>query len=155
MRRCIFILLGLMTLGSVYGYAQQGPERERGRGKRPSREEITQQKRAYLVRELSLTDKEADGLMPILEELDTQRFRMWKGIESTRHRIHAKDSSLTDEELRKYFEQELDNKVKEAELERTYFKRCRDILPLNKLVRLERANRHFAQEFFRRAKRDH
>ncbi len=151
MKRIILTgLLSLTMLTGAYASAQDGPA-----GKGPSREQVIQQKRAFLTRELELSEQEINALMPILEELDVKRFQLWKESESTRRRIQSKDASLTESDLRRYFEQQLEGKVREAELERTYYTRCKDALPISKLVHLERTNRKFAREFFGKDRGQH
>lgn len=145
------ILLGLLALGlSAAAFAHGEGESS---DKRPIRERMIQKKRSFLIKELALTQAEVDALMPILEELDLKRFQIWKECEPVRRRIHANDNSLTEGELHRYFEKHLDAHVREAELERTYYTRCKGALPIAKLVLLEEANRKFAREFFGRERR--
>lgn len=120
--------------------------------KRPSREEIAKAKRAYLVEQLSLDDKQADGLMEVLNELDELRFKLWQEEREVRLRIHRRDTTLTDDEMRLHFERSLDNRVREAELERVYYKKCAAVLPIEKLVRLERLNKRFTRNYFKHHK---
>ena len=40
------------------------------------RQQIRSAKRTYLIEELSLTEKEAKDIMPILDELDTKRYQL-------------------------------------------------------------------------------
>jgi len=47
----------------------------------------------------------------------------------------------------------LDFHVREAELERTYYLRCRSTLPADKLVRLPMVCKDFARRFFERHRR--
>lgn len=117
---------------------------------RPSKEQIQKDKRAFLTKELDLTDKEADALMQILNELDSKRFRLWKTCNSMHWRMKASGGKITDQEYEKHFTQVMDNRVREAELERTYYSKCKEILPIRKLVKLEQANRAFARQFMQR-----
>ena len=91
--------------------------------------------------------------MPILNELDDKRFALWMGSKNLANRFHRKDKTLTAEELNSLFEQTLDFHVKEAELERTYYLRCRSVLSGEKLVRLPFVCKDFARRFFARHKR--
>ena len=117
------------------------------------RDKVRQEKRAFLIKELSLSTTEIDGLMPILNELDDKRFALWMGSKNLANRFHRKDKTLTAEELNSLFEQTLDFHVKEAELERTYYLRCRSVLSGEKLVRLPFVCKDFARRFFARHKR--
>lgn len=114
----------------------------------PSKEKIQTEKKDFLTKELELSDKEAESLMTILNELDEQRFKLWQGTRELRERIRRGDK-LSDAEYSQHFEHVMNNRVREAELERTYYTKCKTVLPMNKLVRLERANREFAKHFFK------
>lgn len=119
---------------------------------KPSREEIQQKKREYLTQELSLSEKEANDLMPILNELDAQRFMLWKETDQLRHKLREQESKLSEADLKTLFEQSLDLHIREAELEKEYYKKCEKVLSLKKLVHLDRANKQFARHFFQRGK---
>lgn len=117
---------------------------------RPSKEQIQKEKRAFLTKELDLTDSEATALMKVLNELDDKRFRLWKSCNSMHRRMRASGGKITDQEYEKHFTQVMDNRVREAELERTYYTKCKEIIPIRKLVKLEQANRAFARQFMQR-----
>ncbi|MDO4692371.1 MAG: hypothetical protein Q4A64_05830 [Porphyromonadaceae bacterium] len=141
MKQTLWIISICLFLCSSSAWAQEG--------KRPSREEVAKAKRAYLVEQLALDDKQASGLMAILNELDDLRFKLWQEMRDAKHRIYRRDTTLTEDELRLHFERSLDNRVREAELERVYYKKCATILPIEKLVRLEWLNRRFARNYFK------
>lgn len=124
-----------------------------GRDSKPSREKIQREKRAFLIKELELSDYEADALMNVLSELDDARYRLWSETAQMHRRLHKKEASISEEELIKHFDRSLDNRVKEAELERTYYSKCKSIIPMHKLVRLEHANRRFFREHFAKHKK--
>lgn len=123
-----------------------------GHGPNPAKKEkIQAEKKEFLTKELELNEKEAEGLMTILNELDEQRFKLWKDAKELRDRIRRGDK-LSDAEYSQHFDRVMNNRVKEAELERNYYGKCKSVLPMNKLIHLERANREFAKQFFSRKK---
>lgn len=117
-------------------------------------QQIRSAKRTYLIKELSLTEKEARDIMPILDELDTKRYLLWREGAPLGKRIRQGDKSLTDAELEKHLDYTLNASVQEAELERTYYNKCRGLLPLPKLVRLPFACKDFARDFFAKHRKD-
>lgn len=123
-----------------------------GQKSKPSREEIQQKKREYLTQELNLSEKEASELMPILDELDAQRFVLWKDVHQLRHKLRDGADKLSEAELKTLFEQSLELQIKEAELEKEYYKKCQKVLSLKKLVHLDRVNKQFARHFFQKRK---
>lgn len=143
-RYALIALLGTQVL------AFAAPSEYKQRSVRPSKELIQKEKKAFLTKELKLTAKEADDLMLIINELDGKRFDLWKSIHSMHRRIQRGGDGITDAEYEKYFNQIMDNRVQEAELERTYYTKCKEVIPMHKLVKLERANRAFARQFMQR-----
>jgi len=67
-------------------------------------------------------------------------------------RVRKSDKTLTDEELNTFLEQSLSARIKEAELEKTYYLRCRTVLSVQKAVRLPHVCRAFARRFFEQHK---
>lgn len=140
-------LVGLILLGNVHASATNNCTQPPREGK-PSREQIIQHKRAFLKKELALSEQTLEVLMTKLNELDEQRFRLWQELKPISKRLREQDSSLTEAELNQYTERLLNNKVREAELERTYYLQCKELLTAEQWARLDGVNRRFAQEFF-------
>lgn len=153
MKRLKSYLILVVLCAATTLQAESNIQRGEKSANQPSREQIQQEKRKHLVKVLELTEKEADELMPILNELDEQRFKLWQSVGDVRHRIHQKEAKLSDAEYETFFTKVMDNRVREAELERTYYKKCKAVLPIRKLVGLERANREFARQFFHKRRR--
>lgn len=148
-RWVIALIMGLL---GITGMVAQG---RRGSGERngmPAKEQIQAEKKAYLAKELQLTDKEAEGLMAIVNELDEQRFKLWQSAEQTRKRIR-RGEVLSEEEYQQHFDQVMNNRVREAELERIYYGKCKSIIPISKLVRIERVHREFTKHYFQKKSR--
>lgn len=163
MKRILYLLCSILLLsGGLYaqahnilltgGLSAQAQKKGADQGK-ALRDKIRAEKRTFLMRELSLTAGEVDALMPILNELDDKRFALWRTTEALGRRVRQGDKTLTEAELNTFFEQMLDFHVREAELERSYYPRCRKLLPADKLVRLPFVCKDFARRFFERHKR--
>jgi len=116
------------------------------------RERVRSEKRAYLIQRLSLTAKEADDITPILDELDEKRFQLWREGMALGHRVRQGDKTLTEAELYTFLESSLSARIKEAELEKTYYLRCRPYLTAQKMVQLPMVCKEFARRFFERHK---
>lgn len=150
MKRILYILCSILLLTG--GLSAQAKKKPADPGK-DMREKVRAEKRAFLMRELSLTAGEVDALMPVLNELDDKRFALWRSTETLGRRVRQGDKTLTEAELNTHLEQMLDFHVREAELERTYYLRCRSTLPADELVRLPMVCKDFARRFFERHKR--
>lgn len=153
MKQILYSLLLLMGASLLYPTALHS--KRNGIGEQNSqniRTEILKQKKEFFIKELQLTEAEANNLMSILEELDTKRFDIWKSSAKMHRRIRQNDPTITKEEMNKHFEEIANNKIKEAELEKEYFNRCKNILPMEKLIQLESTNRKFAKQCLQKRK---
>ena len=101
------------------------------------RERVRTEKRAYLIQRLSLDEK---------------RFQLWREGMALGHRVRQGDKTLTEAELYSFLESSLSARIKEAELEKTYYLRCRPYLTAQKMVQLPMVCKEFARRFFERHK---
>lgn len=109
MKRILYILCSILLLtGGLSAQAQKKPA-DHGKD---MREKVRAEKRAFLMRELSLTAGEVDALMPVLNELDDKRFALWRSTETLGRRVRQGDKTLTEAELNTYLEQMLDFHVR-------------------------------------------
>ena len=145
MKRILYILCSILLL--MGGLSAQAKKKGADHHK-DMREKVRAEKRAFLMRELSLTAGEVDALMPVLNELDDKRFALWRSNETLGRRVRQGDKTLTEAELNTYLEQMLDFHVREAELERTYYLRAKTILSGDRLVRLPWVCKEFARRYF-------
>ncbi|WP_148297563.1 hypothetical protein [Porphyromonas macacae] len=60
---------------------------------------MMQLKRDFFVKELNLTEKEANDLMPVMQELDEKRFELWRSTAEMHKRIRNNDPSITEAEM--------------------------------------------------------
>lgn len=139
------LLVALCSLGVALA---QHPGERPSRPKM-SREELTKAKRVHLTKVLELTPAEADQLAKELDDLDSQRYALWKELSPLHRRVAKGDKTLTPQELETLLEHRLTARVKEAELERTFYLRCKSFLSIDKLLRLEQEHRHFVSKYFR------
>ncbi len=138
-------ILGVILLSMTSLFSQRGGREHLSH---LTKEQIQEKKKVFLTEQLQLSHKEADALMDILNDLDEQRFKLWQSTSDTRNKIKSGET-LSDDEYSKYFEMVLNNRVREKELERTYYNKCKTVLPMSKLVKLERANRDFVRKILK------
>lgn len=145
-KRISITLMGALWLSTLsLAQAPQGRGKNKERGKRPAIEQIRAEKHSYLVKELELSEEEAKALMPLVNELDKARFEIWQTERELRQKVKQNNAQLSDKEIRAYLDLQSDNRVKIAEIERSYYKRIAEVLSPQKLLRLEQAHRRFVQ----------
>ena len=102
MKRILYILCSILRLTG--GLSAQAKKKGAAHHK-DMREKVRAEKRAFLMRELSLTAGEVDALMPVLNELDDKRFALWRSTETLGRRVRQGDKTLTEAELNTHLEQ--------------------------------------------------
>lgn len=135
----------LTLFATQYGIVAQQRSTDHS-NKKQKREQIQEQKRNFLEKALALSEEESKQLMPILVELDEQRCKLWHSLREQRTR-QQRGNELSEAENDALLESMLENRIKEAELERTYYRKCKGIIPSAKLVKLHQLNREFAKKF--------
>lgn len=148
--RYVLVLVSL-CIGCQGAQAQRQGERE---GRRVTRIKLQEQKYQYLIEKLELSPEEGQALQAILRELDTERYKLWQ-VQRGQHARLRRGEQLSEEEYKNYLEALLDRRVEEAELERFYYKKCKDIIPASKLLKLQKLNREFAKQFLHSRHRGH
>lgn len=116
------------------------------RYQRLSKEEIEEKRQAYFTRELDLTPEQSKQLAQVMNEFHRERFKLWQALEES-NKGYLRTETPSESDAEAYWLAILDNKVKMAELGRTYALKCKGIIPASKLLKLEALKTKFAREF--------
>lgn len=92
---------------------------------------------AYFTKELNLTDSEAKAFIPLLDEFMAKKYSINKDYRRQIKEIRRKTTKVTDVEYTNSTDAFLDAKIKEAELQKEYYKRFMKILPAEKIYKLQ------------------
>ncbi len=110
--------------------------------------EIQQYKRGYFAKELGLTKEQQDKFFPLYEEMEQQTHRIEEESRIMEKRVsEAEDATAL--EYEKATEALYDAKVKEADLEREYMVKFKEILDSKQLFELKAVERKFTREMMR------
>jgi len=110
--------------------------------------EINQYKRNYYTKELDLSVQQQARFFPLYEEMDEQTRRIDSEARTMEQRI-ADTEDATDLEYEKATEALYDAKVRQAEIEREYMLKFKEILSSKQLFRLNNVERKFSREMMR------
>lgn len=112
-------------------------------------QEFEKNKQEYIIKEAELTKEECEAFFPLNTELQKKKLEL--------HRKHQEDmkqmkesGNLSDEEYKKLIDNNIDLKMKEAELDKTYSEKFNKILSPQKLFKAQQAERAFMQEELRK-----
>jgi hypothetical protein len=114
------------------------------------KEEIETMKVAFITRKLNLTPDEARAFWPLYnqyqDELDNIRGKRREDLRAVRDEF----VSMSDKEVEKYVENELNYKQAELDLLKKYHILFKKIMPVRKVALLYRAEEDFKRELLRR-----
>jgi len=149
-----FYLSALLMI-SMQGIAQnrdnrENRERNNGRNERESinREEFTAKRNTYLTEKMSLTAEETAVFIPLDNELMRKKFEAGLDCRRLSHELNNKKEK-TDEEYKKLLKCREEAKEKSERLDKEYFEKFKKVLSAEKLLKYQKADKEFMEEFFR------
>lgn len=114
--------------------------------------EMRQYKRSYFAKELNLTREQQNKFFPLYEELQTRTDKLNADARTMEKRV-AEAGDASDLEYEKATEAIYDAKVEEANLEKEYLGKFKEILSKKQLFRLKSVERNFSREMMRQHSR--
>ncbi len=126
------------------------PQLMLAQGIRDKKEQIEAMRVAFITKQLDLNSKEAQQFWPVFNEYQDKLEAMRKA--------RRKDNKMTspetmnDKEAETFIDNEIDFRVKEADLQKQYFTRFKQVLPVKKVALLVRAEDDFKRELLKQIK---
>lgn len=106
-------------------------------------------KQEFIIKEAGLTPEEAEKFFPLNTELQKKKLELHrKHKEGVRHTQEAEN--ISDEEYEKLIEENINVKMKEAELDKEYSEKFNKLMSPQKLFKAQQAERTFMQEELRK-----
>lgn len=106
-------------------------------------------KQEFIMKEAALTQEEADKFFPLNNELQKKKLEL--------HRKHQEDmkhmkesENISDAEYEQLIEENINLKMKEAELDKEYSEKFNKLVSPQKLFKAQQAERTFMQEELRK-----
>ncbi len=99
----------------------------------------------YITKEADLSKEEAVKYFPIYNELFKKKFELHRQHRDKVEKMKASKSNMSNEEYRKLLENDMEVKLKEAELDKVYSTRLEKVLSPEKLYRAQQAEKKFMQ----------
>lgn len=144
------IILGfaIATLLSVITFSVNAQQ-----NRRMNMEEFENKKIEYITKEAELTKEEANKFFPIYNELSKKKFELHRQHRQKMEKMKSSKDNMSDEEYRKLLENDVDVKLKEAELDKEYSSKLDDVISPEKLYKAQQAERKFMQDAIRKFRR--
>ena len=112
-------------------------------------QEFEKNKQEFIIKEASLTKQEADLFFPLNSELQKRKLDLHRKLQDEMK--NAKESgNISDDEYKQLTENNIDLKMKEAELDKDYSDKFNKVLSPQKLFKAQEAERNFMQEELRK-----
>ncbi|MEJ7665699.1 MAG: hypothetical protein WKG07_42370 [Hymenobacter sp.] len=136
----------LLTLAASQPAQAQG----RGRGRQPGGRitQLDNAKIAFITSRLTLTQDQAQRFWPLYNEFVGRRRELNRSARQLRN--EARNTTLSDAQLRDNFTQDFAIRQQQLELEKTYFDRLQKALTMRQVAELYQAERDFTKEVLRR-----
>lgn len=141
------IILGfaIATLLSVITFSANAQQ-----NRRMNMEEFENKKIEYITKEAELTKEEANKFFPVYNELSKKKFELHRQHRLKMEKMKSSKDNISDEEYRKLLENDVDVKLKEAELDKEYSSKLDDVIAPEKLYKVQQAERKFMQDAIRK-----
>ncbi|PLB87343.1 hypothetical protein C0T31_00155 [Dysgonamonadaceae bacterium] len=139
MKKIIIFLLSAITL-SIFSFSL------RAQNRKMNVEDFEKRKQAYVKEKAALTDEEAQRYFPLNSELNQKKFELNRQHRQKLEKARKNNQKISDEEYRQIIENDVDLKVKEAELEKEYSDKFDKVLSPEKLFKAQQAEKTFIQQ---------
>ncbi len=141
MRRIVILLLCAIILPANFITLSAQISQER----KMNMADYEKRKKEYVTKEASLTQEEAAKYFPLSNELTLKKFRLRRNHRDKVQRIKD-NSNISEEEYRRMLEDDVEVKLKEAELDKEYAAKFEKVLSPEKLYKAQQAERDFIQK---------
>lgn len=128
---------------SFSAYAQGGKQHRNF-----DREAFLAKRNAYITAEVGLTPEEAAVFIPLFSELQQKMFEIGHECRKLSKELRQ-NSNATDADYLKVIDVCVDVNIKQAQLEKEYYEKFKNVLSPKKLYKYRRAESKFAREFMK------
>lgn len=116
--------------------------------------EFEKRKVEYITNEAELTKEEASKFFPVYNELTKKKFDLHKAHRDKVEKMKKSKENMSNEEYRKLLDNDVDVKLKEAELDKEYSTRLEKVISPEKLYKAQQAERKFMQDELKKFRRN-
>jgi len=117
-----------------------------------AREKIQAHKIAFLTQKLNLNVQEAQIFWPVYNELQQKQAKINKAKRERMRNFSERMSSMSDQELEKLADEQINDDLKLAKLKLEYHQKFKKVLSIKKLIRLYKAERNFKNNLLKKLK---
>jgi len=144
MKRFTFLMIMVFCAGTLFAQSDKSNAERQKRW-----EEMKAKRAAYFTEHIGFTEEEAQNFWPVYNQLQEEKDRLHKKLRQYHHNAKKDDKGekvfnyeiITDEMIK--------IKVQEANLDKTYYQKFKQILPPEKLFRFYQTERNWGGELLK------
>ena len=144
MNKIFFITFVALSVVFSFSARAQGGKQHRNF----DRETFQAKRSAYITAEVGLTPDEAASFIPLCNELQEKMFELGRECRKLSKEL-KQNPEASDAEYTKTIDVCVDVNLKQAQLEKEYYNKFKEILSPKKLYKYRRAELKFAREFMK------
>jgi len=134
------ILIIILTSLTISAFAQQ------------RRENIESLRVAHITKEVALTPAEAQKFWPIYNQYQGELENLRRERKNTIAQAKQNRANLSDQDYANLVDNEMNFKSKELEIDKKYNQKFKEVLPIEKVAKLYKAQESFKRELVRQLK---
>ncbi|MFV0467851.1 MAG: hypothetical protein ACK5MK_02865 [Dysgonomonas sp.] len=131
-------LVFLLSFTFVFMLNVQGQDNKKFDIERFKKERID-----FLIKEIGLTNQESKVFIPLCDELMSKKFELNREIRRKGREVRQKGARATAADYESLNDQTMDNKIKEAQLDKEYYQKFKTVLSPEKIYKYQRAESKF------------
>lgn len=108
--------------------------------------EFEKRKMEYIKSTAGLTDKEASLYLPLYNELSKKKFELFRVHREKIKKMKKGDQEMSEQEYKKLLDNDMELRLKEAELEKEYSDKFKKVLSPEKIYKAQQAEKNFIQK---------
>ncbi|MDR3262085.1 MAG: hypothetical protein LBT78_09690 [Tannerella sp.] len=142
MKRNVLITFMAVMLFSLFAVAQESKDETR----KFDKQSFQAKRNAYITAEIGLTANEAADFIPLDNELKEKLFEAGRECRKLIRESHSQEP-LSDAAYLKLIDCSIETRIKEAQLEKEYYEKFKQILSPMKLYKYQQADFKFMKDF--------
>jgi len=143
MKKHVFLTFAVAVIFSMVGVMVSGQTNTR---RTFDRNDFWDRRNVFLTAEIGLTTEEVSKFIPLENEFKMKLFEIGRDCRRLTQESQAK-KNISDAEYMKAIDCYLENRLKEAQLEKDYFEKFKKILKPEKLYKYHQADAKFSREY--------
>lgn len=145
MKRVILFTLLMLIISTLPAAADKKQNTERQQWFK----ELSQYKRDFMTKELSLNEQQQKKFFPIYEEMERKIMKANDETRALERKIDHSKEKVSDLEYEKAAEAQFEVKAREAAIEASYLPKFKQVLTPKQLYKLKHAEKKFTRELMK------